>query len=266
MPLTDFQAALARTLASNRTPDSHLAGGAALHLSPNSKRYSNDLDYFHDSVERVATAFAADEAHLLSAGYTVTRDVTQPGYIRCRVQRGAQSTKVEWAHDTSWRFLPTVADERCGYRMHPLDVAVNKVLALVGRNEPRDYVDILVADEGLLSLGALCWAAPGKDPGFTPLSLLEMLRRRGRHRPEELRRLSVVEPLEPVALKQRWLTALDAAEAFIGLPRAEEIGCLFWHAQEQTFVTPTAGQLQAGAGIVVPHHGRPGGVLPQVLA
>ncbi len=60
MPLTSFQTDLATLLAQNRTPDSYLAGGAALHFAPNSKRYSNDLDYFHDSVERVASAFADD--------------------------------------------------------------------------------------------------------------------------------------------------------------------------------------------------------------
>ena len=59
MPLTSFQSQVARLLAANRTPDSHLAGGAALHFAPNSIRYSNDLDYFQDSVERVATAFSA---------------------------------------------------------------------------------------------------------------------------------------------------------------------------------------------------------------
>ena len=43
MPLTPFQAALARLLATNRSVDSYLAGAAALHIQPNSRRYSNDL-------------------------------------------------------------------------------------------------------------------------------------------------------------------------------------------------------------------------------
>ena len=51
MPLTPFQSAIAELLAVNRSPDSYLAGGSALHIEPNSKRYSNDLDYFHDSEE-----------------------------------------------------------------------------------------------------------------------------------------------------------------------------------------------------------------------
>jgi hypothetical protein len=54
VPLTDYQADLASCLSANRTFDSYLAGGAAILIEPNSMRYSNDLDYFHDSERRVA--------------------------------------------------------------------------------------------------------------------------------------------------------------------------------------------------------------------
>ena len=64
MPLTDFQARVVRLLAANRTEDSYLAGGAAILIEPNTTRYSRDLDYFHDSESRVATAFDADRALL----------------------------------------------------------------------------------------------------------------------------------------------------------------------------------------------------------
>ena len=60
MPLTDYQAALARLLSQNRTFDSYLAGGAAILIEPETARYSHDLDYFHDSEVRVAEACAAD--------------------------------------------------------------------------------------------------------------------------------------------------------------------------------------------------------------
>ena len=68
VPLTEFQRALLADLASDRRDDSYLAGGAALHFTPNSERYSNDLDFFHDSVERVARAYAADVARLSERG------------------------------------------------------------------------------------------------------------------------------------------------------------------------------------------------------
>ena len=92
--------------------------------------------------------------------------------------------------------MPPVRDELGGFLLHPVDLAVNKTLALAGRDEPRDYADILFIHERILPLGALCWAAAGKDPGFTPLSLLELLRRRGRHRPEDMARLALAGPTD----------------------------------------------------------------------
>jgi hypothetical protein len=43
-------------------------------------------------------------------------------------------------------------------------------------------LDTLDMHRDVLPLGAMCWAACGKDPGFTPLSLLGLLRRRARLR------------------------------------------------------------------------------------
>ncbi len=60
MPVTAFQAKIAKIISVNRSSDSYLAGGAALHFEPNSIRYSQDLDCFHDSEIRLAEAYAAD--------------------------------------------------------------------------------------------------------------------------------------------------------------------------------------------------------------
>lgn len=261
MPLTGFQAGLARLLAKNRSPDSYLAGGAAIHIEPNTSRYSNDLDYFQDSAERVAKAFDEDNRLLQGNGYQVTVDMQQPGYVRARVQKGGEATKIEWSHDSAWRFLPTLRHEEYGYQLHPIDLAVNKVLALVGRNEARDFVDIFHVDENVLSLGALCWAAAGKDPGFTPLSLLELLRRRGKYQPEDFDRLMLTKPVDLPAMKRKWMAALDSAEEFIRSRPAEEIGCLYYSPGEKKFIEPGSGT----AGDAVPHYGRPGGVLPKIV-
>jgi len=260
MPLTAFQARLARLLSANRTEDSYLAGGAAMHLEPNSQRFSNDLDYFHDSAERVAGAFDQDRRLLLENEYSVSLDMTQPGYIRATVGQGQEATKVEWAHDSSWRFLPTIFDERVGYLLHPVDLAVNKVLALGGRDEPRDFLDTLVVHRETLPLGALCWAAAGKDAGWSPLSLLGLLRRRGRYRPEDFNRLHLATPVDLPALKEPWRAALEGAERFILSRPPGEVGCLYYSTSRKAFVQPAVGEED-----VVPHYGRPGGVLPRVL-
>ena len=161
MPLTPVQMKITRILAKNRTPDSHLAGGAALHFAPNSRRYSNDLDYFHDSVERVATAYQDDRGELERNGFRVELEMNQPGYLRALVSLDGDTTKIEWAHDSAWRFMPAMSNPDVGFRLHPIDIAVNKVLALAGRDEPRDFLDILYITRNILPLGPLCWAAAG---------------------------------------------------------------------------------------------------------
>jgi hypothetical protein len=258
MPLTAFQERVTRLLAVHRTADSYLAGGSALHIAPNSKRYSNDLDYFHDSEERVASAFAADKMLLEKKGFTVEVGMNQPGYIRALVRKGKEATKVEWARDSSWRFLPPIRDKVAGVVLHPVDLAINKLLALVGRDEPRDFLDIMDAHDRILSLGALCWAAAGKDPGYTPPLLLSLLRRRGHYRPEDFARLHLHEPLDLAVLKERWLGALDDAEAFVTKQPPDELGCLYYSKRKGVFVS----DFVPGDPDVVPHFGRPGGVLP----
>lgn len=270
VPLTDFQRKLLALLAPTRAPDSYLAGGAALHFEPTSTRYSRDLDFFHDSEERVAEAFATDRAILEGEGYEVEVVMSQPGSIRAIVRRGDGATQVDWAHDSAWRFMPPVRDELGGFLLHEIDLAVNKVLTLAGRNEVRDFVDIIYIHERILPLGALVWAAVGKDPGFTPDSLLEQLRRRGRYRPEEIARLDLAEPFDLVEAKKMWLVALDEAESFVGARPLDEIGCLYYSLSGKRFVAPGSEHFVApeGAGVgaddVLPHFGRPGGVLPQV--
>ena len=185
--------------------------------------------------------------------------LNQPGYIRAVVARDDGSTKVDWAHDSAWRFLPPVRDANVGYVLHPVDLALNKLLALVGRDEARDFLDVLAVIENTLSLGALCWAAAGKDPGFTPQTLLDLLRRRGRIRNEDLERLHLTVMPELTELKQRWLAALDEADSFISSRPAQEVGCLYWSRDEQRFV-----DRDLDRDGVVPHFGRPGGVLPSL--
>lgn len=204
MPLTEYQAQVARILASGRTPDSYLAGGAAMHIEPNSLRYSNALDYFNDSAARVSAAFDSDRAALGRAGHAVDTLIERPGFVRAIVRRGSDATKIEWVFDTAFRFLPVVADERAGYLLHPIDLAINKLLALVGRDEPRDYLDTVYAHEHVLALGGLVWAACGKDPGFTPELILDLLRRKGRYRPEDFARLRLSAAPNLPALKNSY--------------------------------------------------------------
>jgi hypothetical protein len=263
VPLTDFQRTLLAELAKETTDDRYLAGGAAMHFEPNSARYSDDLDFFHDSEARVAAAFAADRKRLSQAGYDVEVEQSVPGFVRATVRHGEQSTRVDWGHDSAWRFMPLVRDPLGGLLLHPVDLAINKTLALSGRDEPRDYVDILFVHDRVLRLAALCWAAVGKDPGFTPLSLLELLKRRGRYRPEDFARLNLVEPFDLPGAKSTWLSALSEAEVFARERPPEESGCLYYSTAKRDFVVPNVDASLEDQRIVL-HFGTPGGVLPRM--
>jgi hypothetical protein len=97
----------------------------------------------------------------------------RPSYVQAEVRRGEDAVVVEWARDSAYRFFPLVEHADFGLALHPFDLATNKVLALVGRLEPRDFVDTLTCDRQLQPLGYLAWAASGKDPGFGPAAILE---------------------------------------------------------------------------------------------
>jgi hypothetical protein len=262
MPLTDLQAQLGRLLATNRSENSYLAGAAAMLAAPNTHRFSHHLDYFHDSAVDVASAFAADHRTLVANGCDVATEISQPGYIRAIVRRGEAATKIEWAQDSRWRFMPVMQSDEFGYQLHPIDLATNKVLALAGRDEPRDLLDTIYLHENVLPLGALVWAAVGKDPGYAPLSLLEMLKRRGKVQPEDLARLDLAVPVDLVQFKVTWNTALQAAEGFVRSRPPAESGCLYFSASKRNFVSPGP----TDTGDYVPHFGRPGGVLPRLIS
>jgi hypothetical protein len=246
-------------MAINRSPGSHLAGGAAIHIGPGSLRTSDDLDYFHDEEQLVAQAFAADRSALEGAGFTVTPTLSQPGFIRALIASPKGETKVEWAHDSSWRFMPPIRDPVVGYRLHPVDLSINKILALAGRDEPRDFLDALFVHEHYLSLGALCWAAVGKDPGYNPSLLVEMLARKGKYQAADFRPLKLAAQPDLLQLKRSWINAIAEARVLVQRLPANDAGCLYLDPKTKKFVTP-------GVNLdrLLRHPGSKGGVIPLI--
>ena len=97
--------------------------------------------------------------------------------------------------------LPRAEDEDFGYCLHPADLATNKVVALVGHSEIRDFLDILQLDREYLSLGAIIWAACGKDEGYTPALILELTNRHARYQESDLKGENLVRPADLKGLK-----------------------------------------------------------------
>jgi hypothetical protein len=227
MPLTAFRREVARILAANRNPDSHLAGGAVINREDGSFRYSDDLDIFHDAAESVAVCADADARELRAAGCSVEWLLRQEGFFRAGAARGDDRVRLDWTHDSAFRFFPVTADDVFGYCLDRADLAVNKVLALAGRSEVRDFLDILYLDGTYLSLGAVVWAACGKDPGYTPPLLLDMANRHASFRESDLKAEMLARPVDLRELKARWLAARDGAASLVARLPEEELGCLY---------------------------------------
>jgi hypothetical protein len=214
MALTTLQRDVCRALADRRraSGESYVAGGAALQEALSTLRLSRDIDIFHDTAQALAAAWEADRQTLRHAGYEVVVLRERPTYVEARVERAGDSVLVEWARDSAYRFFPLVEHPDFGLTLHPFDLATNKVLALVGRLEARDWIDVIECADRLQPLGYLAWAACGKDPGFSPHGILAEAGRSARYSEAEIASLAFsADPPRAADLARRWHEHLRVA-------------------------------------------------------
>lgn len=228
MPLSSIQSEILQLLAAHRDPESYVAGSSP--LNKDAPRYSDDIDVFHDREERVAAAALNDTKVLMSAGYGVAWLRQLPLIYTAEVTHGGAGTRLEWVVDSDYRFFPTVPDETFGYVLHPVDLAMNKLLAAAGRRELRDIVDLVTIHDTILPLGPVIWAAVEKSPGFTPEGLIAEIRRNANYPAAEWRALQSSVPLDPHDITTRLRAALDEAEDFVRRMPTDKAGLLFLQA------------------------------------
>jgi hypothetical protein len=268
MALTTFQRDVCRLLAGARrgTGESYVAGGVALTVALQTSRLSRDVDIFHDTTEAVARSWDRDRATLERSGYTLRTLRERPGYVEAMVSLHGHELVLEWTRDSAFRFFPLVEDDDFGLTLHSFDLATNKVLALVGRVEARDWIDVIACHERLQPLGYLVWSACGKDPGFTPSGILEQARRSSRYTDDEVSSLAFDGPAPRADdLSRRWHDALQMAEAIIARLPAAQIGHAVLTADGRLLTdgpSDLVGVL-ATDGVRF-HNGRIGGAWPQV--
>jgi hypothetical protein len=225
VPLTKLQTEILRLLASQRDPESYVAG--ATPLNRDAARFSGDIDIFHDREDRVAQAALGDAAVLQAAGLDVSWRRQLPLIYTAAVTKDGAGTRLDWVADSDYRFFPAVPDELFGYVLHPVDLAMNKAMAAAGRREVRDMVDLVTIHETVLPLGAVVWAAVDKSPGFTPEGLIAEIRRVAHYSAPEWASLKSSEPIDPADITRRLRAALEQAEAFVARMPTESAGLLF---------------------------------------
>ncbi len=270
MALTDLQRDICRLLAGRRIAagESYLAGGSALNELLGADRLSRDLDLFHDADEAVAASFEFDSRVLRAAGFEVIVLRERKGFIEAEIRRREAKAMAEWARDSSFRFFPLLEHPELGLVLHPFDLATNKVLALVGRLEVRDWVDVIECDRRLQPFGYLAWAACGKDPGFSPAGLVEQAARQGRFSATEVAELDFSGPHPDAGeLSRSWHTLIAEARLVVETLPAETSGSCVLE-PDLSLCRRTSKDLPAAVrtGNLAFHPGRIGGALPTVTS
>lgn len=269
MALSDLQRIVCRLLAANRisSGESYVADGAALNELIGASRLSRDVDLFHDTSEALEASWRADRELLEKNGFAVRILRERAGLIEAEIDDGTDLARLEWARDSAFRFFPLQQHEDLGLTLHPFDLATNKVLAMVGRLEVRDWVDVIASDERVQPLGYLAWAASGKDPGFGPGAILETAARTSRYSAEEVSQLAFVgEAPDAGDLSRAWHRMLRAARETIDLLPPDEAGtCVLSIDGGLLLAGPNELATVLEAGHVHFHRGSIRGALPRLM-
>ncbi|MGD0986128.1 MAG: nucleotidyl transferase AbiEii/AbiGii toxin family protein [Acidimicrobiales bacterium] len=175
--LSPLQERIATIIAGlSQAEDFALAGGGALIVRGDVDRKTRDLDFFGLSADAVDRLVPLAEQALREAGLQVKRVHEGPGFARFVIEDEDDRTELDLASDA--RLFP--ADQGPGFQiLSAEELAADKLLAVFGRAEARDFVD-LGALEDRFGLDRLFELAGEKDRGFQPTVFAEMMNRFGR--------------------------------------------------------------------------------------
>lgn len=227
MALTQIQRSACRLIARNRieSGESYVAGGVALNVLLSTPRVSRDIDLFHDTREALLSTWQSDRALFEKAGWQVVPVREFASFIEADVLLGGEGIRMQWSFDSAFRFFPLVEHSELGLVLHPFDLATNKVLALVGRLEVRDWIDVLSCHDRLQPLGYLAWAAAGKDPGLNPVMILEEAARSSQYTQADVDTLQFeAAPPRAADLAARWRAILGDARSIVRLLPEDQTG------------------------------------------
>ncbi|MBC8443167.1 hypothetical protein H8D79_00425 [PVC group bacterium] len=269
MALTKFQRSICLLIAENRLEqgESYVAGGAALNALVAGHRVSHDIDLFHDTREALEATWDSDCALLERNGYALDVIRERPAFVEAIVSRGEERVLMQWTCDSAYRFFPLVQHDEFGLVLHPFDLATNKVLALVGRLEVRDWIDVITCHEKIQRLGYLAWASCGKDPGFSPTSILAEARRSSHYTDAELAELAFAGPKPcAAALGKSWRHMMEEADKIVESLPPQEAGKCVLTLTGELYRGGTAELREAlAAEQILFHEGAVRGSLPQII-
>ena len=249
MALTDLQRHILHHLAANRSSSSYVAGGLA--LNADWPRLSDDIDIFHDTDEEIFASAERDLAVLEKAGFSSRIDIEVYGIVEATIGGLGDETQIQWMSESRRRFLPLLRDPEWGARLTKPDLSVNKIVAASTRRKARDLVDVHAIAEFYCPLGPLIIAAAGKPPFFSPLRIVDEVRRVcvGLWDDDILAVRGMPEAWTPSHIRSTVAAKLDAALAYLEVAPEIVIGRLALdnrgHPVEVDALNPNAFQIRA---------------------
>lgn len=194
-----------------------LAGSGAIREHGLTTRRTADIDLFTPIADPVSFADAVDEltAQLRGDGFAVRLTRQFELFARLEVRSDDRIVDVDLGVDARGREPVVLA---IGAVLSEIDAVANKVVALYGRAEARDFLDVdAIRRSGRFTDADLLDAAAEHDAGFDRRVFVQMLRSVRRIGPRRVAEYDVQEPeLEQVKVRllawaEQIEDALDAA-------------------------------------------------------
>lgn len=167
--LTKFQQQFIEAISKSSLRDSFfLTGGTALSAFYLQHRYSEDLDFFTEIPDEVSRM--VPELEKVCQNLSVQLEINRrfKTFLNCTISSDKNEyLKIDFAQDTPFRLRPLVFNEVFGiYVDNPLDIACNKLSALLDRSETKDFVDIYWINKTLFSFDEIYENARKKHVGL----------------------------------------------------------------------------------------------------
>lgn len=178
----------------------YLTGGTALSAFYLAHRLSEDFDLFTSEEPLISIVARKFKSALENLAIHVQEIRSFSSFWEAVAREGAESFKIQLAYDSP--YMLSALDEKDGLRIHSFeDIAAGKLLALYGRAEERDFIDIYcIVRDGKISLETLTELAKRKDPGLDEYYLAIAF--------EQSEKI----PDDPSKLKVNLLTPIDPKE------------------------------------------------------
>lgn len=146
-----------------------LAGGAALVFKKEVSRHTQDLDFFSPFQEEVRSASESLKRNLINAGLLFEIIRSSPSFVRMIVKDPESNEEIVVDIGNDFR-LQKPDDTEIGPVLSTEELAADKLLALFGRAEARDFVDVFYLARKF-SVTTILRLAKEKDIGFDPYIL-----------------------------------------------------------------------------------------------